>query len=83
MSAQEYLKLLRYIAERNGWRNGNFSVKYVECSFDTRDNRIWKVTFRGMGDEITFRTECGYDLKTRIYEHLKRLDRKGGEDVEG
>lgn len=85
LNKEEVQKLLTYIEENNSWRNmyelhkkGRITPKYVTMRFDTRTGDMWAIIFSGCvggkakssTEEIIFRTEQGYDLKTRIYEWL-------------
>lgn len=82
----ELTELLQYIEQNHSWKNmyENYcnnkdnppkSIKYVNFSIDTRTCDIWSVTFSGISDcienEVTFRTEMGYNLKDKIYSWLR------------
>lgn len=76
LSPEEYLELLQYISKNNGWsnlskvlENKRPLIKYVSCSYDTRDNSIWSITLKEV-DEVNFRTERGYNLKEKVYNYL-------------
>lgn len=54
MTPQEYIKLLEYIQDNNGWKNSyqrnNLGevplIKYVTSNYDTRDGEIWCIIIR-------------------------------------
>lgn len=74
LSVRQLSELLYHIEKHNSWKNNLRAeklIKYVDISFDTRDCRVWKVNLRLSGEGTTFRTEAGYNLKEKIYEHLK------------
>lgn len=80
MSPEEYVQLLNYISENNGWGNNMYetccerrrhAIKYVDAVFDTRDSKVWHIVFRGLvdGSRKEFRVETAEDLK-KVYEYL-------------
>ena len=86
MTAQQFAQLLQYVKENNCWgikmydinciRNRK-AVKYVDASFDSRDGKVWRVTFRSVtGEEDkVFRIESQKDV-TEIYKWLDEPLRK-------
>ena len=86
MTPEKLLELLKYIMENNGWQNlyeNSFDkrracFKYVDCSLDTRDGKVWKLMLRegvgvgvNMKEAIDFRIENDEDLK-KVYEFLDK-----------
>ncbi|MEK4139623.1 hypothetical protein NST48_01510 [Paenibacillus sp. FSL M7-0547] len=74
LTIEELSELLQYIEKHNSWKNNLKAqrlIKYIDFSFDTRDCTVWKVNLRLSGEGTTFRTEAGYNLKDKVYEHLK------------
>ncbi len=74
LTIEELSELLQHIEKHNSWKNNLKAqrlIKYVDVSFDTRDCTVWKVNLRLSGEGTTFRTEAGYNLKDKVYEHLK------------
>ena len=80
MTPQEFAALLDYIRENNSWgvkmyelsveRNRRV-VKYVDASFDSRDGRVWQITFRSCipGGTMDFRIESSEDV-SKVYAWL-------------
>lgn len=80
MTPQEFAALLDYIRENNSWgvkmyelsveRNRRV-VKYVDASFDSRDGRVWQITFRSCipGGARDFRIESSEDV-AKVYAWL-------------
>ena len=59
MSPKEYAELLDYVNDKHGWDNmydnveaGRKFIKYIDCTCDTRDSKIWiiTITFREIGN---------------------------------
>lgn len=86
MDPSEYVKLLEYVNENNSWDkmytcihdNHRRVVKYVNCSFDTRDGKIWRVGFHGCvslcdkDHEKVFNIDSPEDV-SKIYEWLDKV----------
>ena len=77
MNIQEYVDFLRFIKENNSIKssfNGKCGrlIKYVESSFDTRDDTVWSVNLRQYGDKdgTEFMLQTDNDIKN-MYEWLK------------
>jgi len=75
MTPKEYAELLEYINDKHSWRNmyENYKqdrkiVKYVRCSCDTRDGKIWIV-------EITFQSVSNSKLKDDKREMIFREEK--------
>lgn len=80
MTPQDFTALLNCIRENNSWGVNMYDVnvirkrraiKYVDASFDSRDGRIWQITFRSCvpdGDR-SFRIESQHDIDS-IYSWL-------------
>ena len=46
-----------YVKEKNQIKKDwHLHIKYIDNCYDTRFNNIWSVSFRGLGQEINFRT---------------------------
>jgi hypothetical protein len=83
LSYEELQELLEYIEKNHSWKNmyknhvntdkPPKTIKYVTFDFDTRDCDIWQVRFYNICgcEDITFRTEQGYNFKDKIYDWLK------------
>ena len=83
MTPEEFKSLLEYISQNNSWGEKMYeiihernrkAIKYVDCSFDSRDGAVWSVTSRyvtsltGEHDK-SFRVETAEDIK-RLYRWL-------------
>lgn len=77
MTNKQYAELLEYIFKNNGWNVETFyensaekhrrCFKYVDTTFDSRDGKIFKITFRnGTTEGKTFRIETEADIE-KIY----------------
>lgn len=81
MDFNELIELLQYIEKHHSWKTifarhcegdePRTLIKYVNFDFDTRDCKIWRVSFRNVagieGNEISFK--CGSNgtgLKEKI-----------------
>lgn len=71
MSPNEFSELLSYIKENNSWGErfyetvvvrGRRAVKYVDAVFDSRDGRIFSITFRQGGGNKSFSIESKNDI---------------------
>ena len=82
MTAKQYADLLEYIFKNNGWNVETFyensaerhrrCFKYVDTTFDSRDGRIFKITFRnGTTEGKTFRLETEADV-SKVYKWLNK-----------
>lgn len=80
MTIKQYTELLEYIFKNNGWNVETFyensaekhrrCFKYVDTTFDSRDGKIFKITFRnGTTEGKTFRVETEADVE-KIYTWL-------------
>lgn len=80
MTIKQYAELLEYIFKNNGWNVESFyensakrhrrCFKYVYTTFDSRDGKIFKITFRnGTTEGKTFRIETEADIE-KIYAWL-------------
>lgn len=80
MTIKQYAELLEYIFKNNGWNVETFyensadkhrrCFKYVDTAFDSRDGKIFKITFRnGTTEGKTFRIETEADVE-KIYAWL-------------
>ena len=78
MKIEEYIKLLHYIENNNGWgkmydciKRGRKCVKYAHASFDTRTSDIYSVRLDlgWPGKSTDFRVENEEDLQA-IYDWL-------------
>lgn len=70
MTIEQYKKVLEFIGRHHnfakytatgdriittvGKKNFKMSIKYVESSFDMRDNEIWQVRLYGLGMKLRF-----------------------------
>lgn len=36
------------------WRDYGMNIKYIDSIYDSRDAKIWSITFRGMGHKYNF-----------------------------
>lgn len=83
MTIKQYTELLEYIFKNNGWNVETFyensaekhrrCFKYVDTTFDSRDGKIFKITFRnGTTEGKTFRVETEADVK-KIYAWLDTI----------
>jgi hypothetical protein len=84
MTPEQFCKLLEYIKKNNSWGEHMYeinhirhrrAIKCIDSCFDSRDGRVWSITFRGVthGDyEVSFRIECQRDIDN-LY---KWLDKK-------
>ncbi len=80
MTIKQYAELLEYIFKNNGWSVETFyensaekhrrCFKYVDTAFDSRDGKVFKITFRnGTTEGKTFRVETEADIE-KIYAWL-------------
>lgn len=80
MTPTQYADLLKYIFKNNGWAVGSFyensaekhrkCFKYIDATFDSRDGKIFKITFRnGTAAGKTFMVETETDIE-KIYAWL-------------
>lgn len=80
MTIKQYAELLEYIFKNNGWNVETFyensaekhrrCFKYVDTTFDSRDGKIFKITFRnGTTEGKTLRVETEADIE-KIYAWL-------------
>lgn len=80
MTIDEFQQLLSYIKENNSWEKfyevavicKRKLVKYVDAVFDSRDGRIFSVTFRQGGKSTSFCIESKKDLDA-VYSWLDEL----------
>lgn len=83
MTPQEFAKLLNYIRENNSWGAKMYevnierkrrAVKYVDANFDSRDGRVWQITFRSCVPDgtVSFIIESEQDVKA-IYAWLDTM----------
>lgn len=86
MTPKQFQELLEYVEANNSWgldmyhinwERNRKAVKYVDCCFDSRDGRIWRVEFRSVtGEEDTaFRVENDGDIQ-KVYAWLDEPLRK-------
>ena len=79
MTPKQLLELLKYIMENNSWNElydtcsrNRIAIKYTDFSFDSRDGKVWSITFRAMSSEgKTFRIESQSDIE-KVYKWLDR-----------
>ena len=79
MTPKQLFELLNYIMENNSWANmyevykrNRKAIKYTDFSFDSRDGKVWSITFRAMSSEgKTFRIESQSDIE-KVYKWLDR-----------
>lgn len=80
MTPEQFSELLAYIKENNCWgihmyeiniERNRKAVKYVDACFDSRDGKIWKISFRSItgSKDIDFCINNEDDIK-KIYEWL-------------
>lgn len=80
MTPFELARLLEYITKNNSWLNAQDvacrnrkAIKYTDASFDSRDNTVWHIKFRGVvgggANEVSFRIESKEDID-KIYTYL-------------
>lgn len=80
MTPEQFSELLTYIKENNCWgihmyeiniERNRKAVKYVDACFDSRDGKIWKISFRSItgSKDIDFCINNEDDIK-KIYEWL-------------
>jgi hypothetical protein len=64
-------KRLKKKSDNTDW---NMLIKYVDSCYDSRDKTIWSISFRGMGNDLSFRTNHFAGLNSRpkhfIFESL-------------
>lgn len=86
MTPFEYATLLEYIKKNNSWNKlyevtyerHRRAIKYADCIFDSRDGRVWLITFRTVvsgkdNADTTFRVESQEDIKN-IYKWLDEIE---------
>lgn len=89
MTIKQYAELLEYIFKNNGWNVESFyensaerhrrCFKYVDTTFDSRDGKIFKITFRnGTTEGKTFRIETEDDIKA-VYDWLNTTRKENKE----
>lgn len=80
MTPKQLNELLEYIRENNSWGDKMFdincvrhrkAIKYVNCSFDSRDGLVWKLEFTSVTGEPdkSFRIEKQEDILA-VYDWL-------------
>ena len=80
MTPAQLRRLLVYIKANNSWGDEMFdincirhrkAIKYVNCSFDSRDGSVWKLEFMSITGEPdkSFRIESQKDIKA-VYDWL-------------
>lgn len=87
MTPKEYAELLEYVHKNNGWKhtlvdNSRLEkprplIKYITSSLDTREGRVWTVTFRGSGTNVSFRIDSKEVIED-IYSYLRGDEFKYG-----
>ncbi len=79
MKLDEFIKMLKEIVQKYGWKNHMLGYaednpvklfKYVTFNLDTRDMKVWSISFYLGGKEKNFNVETKEDID-KVYQYMR------------